>query len=112
MAKSTVQRPISEISEEKLIRETKRPQLEPPRRKPARSVRWLQWLVVAVVVVGGGALGYALLNNDGSAEVRTDLLGTRYRETGVVLPVAGTPDIAEIEHLTSLSEIYLSRTTG
>jgi hypothetical protein len=111
MAKSTVERPIGGITEERLIREAK-PTLKPLRRRPPRLVRWLQWLVVAVVVVGGAALGYALINDDGSAEVRADLLGTRYRETGVVLPVDSTPDVAEVEHLTGLSEIYLSRTGG
>jgi hypothetical protein len=85
MAKETENR-LPEI-ESKRITELKRPPIEvrPPKRK-VRMARWLEWLVVTALVVGAAAAAYFLLRGDGEADIRTDLLATRYREAGVELP--------------------------
>lgn len=88
------------------------PEVKIPRR-PARVVRWLEWLVVAAFVIGAGALGYILLRGGDEAEVRNDLFGTRYRETGVVIQVepgpSSLPDPTDAARLTAMANAYRSQ---
>jgi len=88
------------------------PLVETPQR-PARVVRWLEWLIVAAFVIGAGALGYVLLRGGDEAEVRNDLFGTRYREAGVVMQVepgpSSLPDPTDAARLTAMSSAYRSQ---
>ncbi len=105
---TTYEREIAEETEKALLREVAHPQVVIP-RKPPRLVRWLEWLVVLAIVAGAAVGGFFLLGGDDTAEIRADLLGTRYREAGVAVEPLPGPDVAEAAHLTAIADAYVAR---
>ena len=87
------------------------PVILPPPRRPMRLVRWLEWLVIGALIVGAAAASYFLLRGGDEAQIRADLLGTRYREAGMVVASGMLPEAAEMAHLEAMTDVYLARVT-